>query len=42
MKGIVYKQCELCNARYYSVMTDIVSDVVTAAVDYKQTNVKVN
>jgi len=40
MKGIVFKQFELCNARYYSIITDIVSDVVTEAVDYKQPNVK--
>jgi len=36
----VYKQCELCNARHYSIITDIVTDVMTMAVIYKQSNVK--
>jgi len=32
MKVIVYKVCELYNARHYSVITDIVTDVKTVAI----------
>ena len=38
----MYKECDLCEARHYSITKNIVIDVVTVAVVYNQTNMKVS